>query len=225
MAAALLADQRMIERHHPRVEGPLDTADHDWVPRVEAAYTDIRAELDQVLAQGVQFPETSDVVGQDQGNEGRWSTYMLCSYGTWLEFNCARMPITTEVVRSVPEVQIAGFAVLHAGSHLPRHRGPSKSLRYHLGVKVPGPPGSTRIAVGDGVHHWAEGVSLLFDDAVEHEAWNDSDEDRYVLFIERRWPLPRVPAAIDRAAQGLVRLAARRVPARAAELDRALNPG
>ena len=46
VGAALRADQRMIERHHPRVEGPLDPAGHDWVPRVEAAYGDIRAELD-----------------------------------------------------------------------------------------------------------------------------------------------------------------------------------
>jgi len=224
IGAVLDADQRMIERHHPRVEGPLDPTPHDWIPRVEAAFGDIRAELDALLQRGVQFPETSDVVGVDQGNEGRWSTYMLCAYGNWLEFNCARVPRTAEVVRSVPQVQIAGFAVLHAGTHLPRHRGPSKSLRYHLGIRVPDPPGACRFQVGDELHHWAEGTSLLFDDSVEHEAWNDSDEDRHVLFIERRWPLPPVPAAVDRTAQGLLRVGARRVPDRAAELDRALNP-
>jgi aspartyl/asparaginyl beta-hydroxylase (cupin superfamily) len=51
-------------------------------------------------------------------------------------------------------------------------------------VRVPGPPGACRIAVGDGMHEWAEGTSLLFDDAVEHEAWNDSDEMRYILICD-----------------------------------------
>ncbi|HYF45698.1 MAG TPA: aspartyl/asparaginyl beta-hydroxylase domain-containing protein, partial [Acidimicrobiales bacterium] len=170
VGAALRADQRMIERHHPRVEGPLDPSLAPWVPAVERAFPEIRAELDDLLRDEVRFPETSELVGQDQGNEGRWSTYMLCSYGTWLAFNCARLPRTTAVARSVPDVQIAGFAVLHGGTHLPRHRGPSKSLRYHLGIRVPGPPGACRFQVGDEVHEWAEGRSLLFDDSVEHEA-------------------------------------------------------
>jgi len=222
---ALSADQRMIERYDPRVEGVLDLAKVPWTADLEAAFPTVRAELDDLLARGVRFPETSEVVGQDQGAEGRWSTYMLCAYGTWLEFNCARMPATTDLVRSIPGLQIAGFAVLHAGTHLPRHRGPSKSLRYHLGVRVPEPPGACRIAVGRDVHEWSEGAGLLFDDSVEHEAWNDSDEDRHVLFVETRWPLPPVPAAIDRVAHGLVRWGARRVPTRARELDTALNPG
>ena len=119
---------------------------------------------------------------------------------------------------------IAGFAVLHAGAHLPRHRGPGKSLRYHLGLRVPEPPGSCRIEIGDGGHAWAEGVSLVFDDAVDHEAWNDTDQDRYVLFLEVLWPLPPGLALVNKAAQLFLRLGARDVPGRAAELDAALNP-
>src|SRR5690606_16800940 len=119
----------------------------------------------------------------------------------WIDVNCRRAPVTTELVRAVPHVQIAGFAVLHAGTHLPRHRGPSKSLRYHLGLRVPGPPGACRIDVGTDTHAWADGRSLLFDDSVEHEAWNPTDEDRYVLFVEARWPARGLTGAVDRLAQ------------------------
>jgi beta-hydroxylase len=224
IGAALLADQRLIERRQPRVEAPLDLTGHAWIGVLEAGFADVRDELDQLLADGIRFPETSDIVGRDQGNEGRWSTYMLCAYGTWLEANCARTPRTTALVRQVPAVQIAGFAVLHGGTHLPRHRGPSKALRYHLGIRVPGPPGACRITVGDQTHEWAEGRSLLFDDSVQHEAWNDTDEDRYVLFVERPWAIGGLTGLVDRAAQGLLRLGAREVPQRAAELDLALNP-
>jgi beta-hydroxylase len=222
--ALLRLDQRLLERQHPRVDRPLDPRSQPWVPPLEAAYPDIRAELDGLLRDGVRFPETSEVVGDDQGNEGRWSTYMLCAYGRWLEFNCARAPLTTTLVRPVPHVQIAGFAVLHGGTHLPRHRGPSKALRYHLGLVVPGPPGACRLDVGDETHEWAEGRSLLFDDSVEHEAWNDTDADRYVLFVEARWPSSGLVGVVDRLAQGVLGFAARGVPARAAELDAALNP-
>jgi beta-hydroxylase len=223
MGALLAVNETLVARQHPRVPGPQDPGALPWVAPIEAATADIRAELDHLVDAGIRFPETSEVVGQDQGNEGSWSTYMLCSYGSWLEFNCARCPVTTALVRAVPGVEIAGFAVLAAGSHLPRHRGPTTSLRYHLGLRVPEPPGSCRIEIGDGRHEWAEGRSLVFDDAVEHEAWNDSDDDRYVLFVEARWPLRGVAAITNRLATGLVHLAARRVPGRAAELDAALN--
>ena len=224
MGGLLRANERLVARQQPRTPGLLDPGAWPWVAPLEAAVADVRAELDALLAGGVRFPETSDIVGQDQGNEGSWTTYMLCAYGTWLEVNCARCPRTTELVQRVPGLEIAGFAVLHAGTHLPRHRGPTTSLRYHLGVKVPPPAGASRIAVGDEVHEWAEGRSLVFDDAVEHEAWNDAEDDRYVLFVEARWPLTGLAAITNRLASGLVRRAARRVPHRAEELDAALNP-
>lgn len=224
MTGVLRVNERLVDRQQPRVHAPLDPAALSWVAPLEAATADIRAELDALLAGGIRFPETSEIVGRDQGNEGSWTTYMLCSYGTWLEFNCARCPRTTELVRTVPGLEIAGFAVLDAGTHLPRHRGPTTSLRYHLGLLVPEPPGASRIVIGDEVHEWAEGRSLVFDDAVEHEAWNDGDEDRYVLFVEARWPLRGLAAVTNRLAAGLVRRAARHVPDRVAELDAALNP-
>jgi ornithine lipid ester-linked acyl 2-hydroxylase len=220
----LRLDQRLLERRYPKVEGPLDATSQPWVADLEAGFPEVRRELDALLADGVRFPETSEVVGHDQGNEGRWSTYMLCSYGRWLEVNCARTPVTTELVRAVPNLQIAGFAVLHAGTHLPRHRGPSKSLRYHLGLRIPDPPGTCRIDVGVGTHEWAEGASLLFDDSVEHEAWNTTREDRYVLFVEARWPARGLVGAVDRVAQSVLARAAREIPNRVIELDAALNP-
>jgi len=57
-------------------------------------------------------------------------------------------------------------------------------LRYHLGLKVPGPEGSCRIRVGNDIGYWKEGKSLIFDDSNEHEVWNDSDSDRVVLFVD-----------------------------------------
>ena len=223
--AALRRDQLRTERHHPRREEPLERHVHPWAEAVDAAYPEIRAEYDALRSAGVRFPQTSDVVGLDQGNVGGWSTYILCSYGTWIDATSRRMPTTCRVLRSVPRLQIAGIAVLQAGAHLPRHRGPAKTVRYHLGLEVPEPRGSSRFMIGSTEHRWAEGVSVLFDDSVEHEAWNDADQDRAVLFIETRWPLPATAALAHRMSQSILQLGARAIPSRMTELDRSLNAG
>ena len=108
------ANEWLIERFVPKPTGTLDLSEFDWVPAVERAFPQIRAEVDQLIADGVQFPEIAEVTGVDQGNEGAWTTYMLCSYGDWLDFNCVRCPVTTEIVRTIPGVQLAGFSVLEA---------------------------------------------------------------------------------------------------------------
>lgn len=60
-------------------------------------------------------------------------------------------------------------------------------LRFHLGLRIPGP---CRLRVGDETAAWTEGRALVFDDTHEHEAWNDSDGERGVLFVDFLRPLP-----------------------------------
>ena len=57
-------------------------------------------------------------------------------------------------------------------------------LRYHLGLMIPTPEGSSRIRVGSDVRAWEEGKSMIFDDSNEHEVWNDNDSYRVVLFVD-----------------------------------------
>jgi beta-hydroxylase len=223
LSALLQLDQRMIERASGPSVGALDPDEPAWAAEIRAAWPDIRAELDSLLADGVLLPETSDLVGADQGAEGRWTTYVLGWYGTWIESTCRRCPRTAALVRRVPGVQVAGFTVLDAHTHLPRHQGPAKSLRWQLGIRIPEPPGSCRLRIGDDVVVWGDGVALAFDDRTEHEAWNDSDEPRYVLFIQVPWPVRGWPGVVHRVAHRTFATATRRIPRRAAELDEELN--
>ena len=50
---------------------------------------------------------------------------------------------------------------------------------------VPEPEDQVGIRVGGEVADWREGASLVFDDTYEHEAWNDTDGTRVVLFVDR----------------------------------------
>jgi aspartyl/asparaginyl beta-hydroxylase (cupin superfamily) len=54
-------------------------------------------------------------------------------------------------------------------------------LICHLPLIV---PPDCRFRVGNEVREWEEGKLLIFDDTIEHEAWNESDEDRIVLIFD-----------------------------------------
>ena len=54
-------------------------------------------------------------------------------------------------------------------------------LICHLPLIVP--PGC-RLRVGNSVQNVEAGKLLIFDDSIEHEAWNDSDMIRVVLLFE-----------------------------------------
>jgi len=93
-------------------------------------------------------------------------------------------------------MKTAFFSILAPGKHLPPHRGPFKGvLRYHLGLIVPKPEVSCGIRVADETRHWKEGESLVFDDTYMHEAWNNTNRDRVVLFMDFVRPL-RFPASL-----------------------------
>ncbi len=225
MQWVLAQNEAMIDRIRPKGDGPLDTDDFPWMAELQRSWPVIAAEVEDLRREGIALPQVSEVAGFDQGNEGSWSNFTLYSYGTWIDVNTARCPRTTALVRDIPDLQIAGFSVLGPGAHLPRHRGPNRgALRYQIGLVVPPPDGSCRIEVGSVTHVWAEGASMVFDHSVEHEAWNDGDGERFVLFIEFVWPLPGLTGRINRTVQRSFSLAARGLPARVRELDAALNP-
>lgn len=167
-----------------------------WVEHLEANWKTIRRELDDVLVDRLSLPSFQDIsTDQHYLTEGDdWKTFFLYGFGFRSEPNCARCPETAALVETIPGMQTAFFSILAPGKHIPDHRGPYKGLlRYHLGLKIPEPRESCRIDVGGEVRHWDEGKSLLFDDTYVHEAWNDSDDVRVVLFVDLVRPV-RPPA-------------------------------
>lgn len=224
MQQVMAMNERSLDRAIPKPAGVLDPAAFPWMAVVQGRWEEMAAEVDALVQNDVQLPEVNAVAGFDQGNEGSWSTYTLYTYGSWMRGHCARCPCTTEIVRDIPGLQVAGFSVLGPGGHLPRHRGPNRgALRYQVGLRVPGAPGTARIQVGEQLHVWSEGASMVFDHSVQHEAWNDSDGSRYVLFIEFIWPLDGAAGALNRMVQRVFSKAASAVPDRLEEFDIAVN--
>jgi len=97
----------------------------------------------------------------------------------------------------------AMFSVLKPRTRIPPHTGVTNvRLVTHLPLVVP--PGCG-FRVGNETREWVEGKAWVFDDTIEHEAWNDSDKLRAV-FIFDIWH-PHLTAAeralITRLSQGL----------------------
>lgn len=160
----------------------------DWVPELEENWHLIRQELDEILKYRDHLPNFQDI-SPDQAygtsQDKKWKTYFLYGYGIKSENSCKRCPETTRLLEKIPGIKTAFFSILLPGKHIPKHRGVYKGvIRCLLGLKVPEPREFCRIKVQDEVRYWEEGKCMIFDDSFEHEAWNDTDETRVVLFID-----------------------------------------
>jgi aspartyl/asparaginyl beta-hydroxylase (cupin superfamily) len=163
-----------------------------WSYGLEANWGAIRKELDEVLEYRDALPNFQDISTDQESitDDDRWKTFFLYGFGFRSDTNCALCPETTRLVESIPGMKTAMFSILSPHKHIPDHCGPYKGIvRYHLALKVPEPREQCRIRVGDEIVSWEEGRSLIFDDTYEHEVWNDTDDERAVLFLDVVRPL------------------------------------
>lgn len=169
----------------------LEPAAFPWVKAVESATPDIVRELASVQASEV-IPNFQDI-SVDQleiTTDDKWKTFFFYGYGHREEQNCARCPATEQALRKIPGMMTAMFSILSPDKVIPPHRGPYNGvLRYHLGLVVPDEGRHSGIRVGNETRAWQVGQSLVFDDTYDHEAWNHSQRQRVVLFVDIERPL------------------------------------
>ncbi|VWX46974.1 aspartyl/asparaginyl beta-hydroxylase domain-containing protein [Novosphingobium sp. 9U] len=165
-----------------------------WVPALEAAAPAILAELetllasDAVLAPYVAPEENRPAKRHPLLADPRWSAFHLYRGGALVPENASRFPKTLAALEGLPIPHIAGrspmvlFSVLRPGTHIPQHHGMINTrLICHLPLIVP--PGC-HLRVGNHKRAVEQGRMMIFDDTIEHEAWNESDQTRVVLLFE-----------------------------------------
>jgi ornithine lipid ester-linked acyl 2-hydroxylase len=169
-----------------------DNADFPWAAEIEGEWKVIRSELDRVLPRTEELPDIQEItpdaasITQDSG----WKVFLLVAYGIKSKPNIELCPETWRIVQKIPGLKTAMFSVFRPGKRLPPHRGPYNGvLRLHLGLIVPEHNANLGIRIGTEVRGWKEGAVLIFDDAYEHEAWNETDQPRVVLFVDFEKPL------------------------------------
>jgi aspartate beta-hydroxylase len=170
-------------------------ADFPWLDALEAASDEIRAELLEVMQHANAFVpyvqgEENRPHNAQQGmlNNADWSAFYLWKNGEVVAENAARCPRTMAALASAPISRISNrspsilFSLLRPGAHIPAHNGfINTRLICHLPLIV---PDKCRFRVGNETREWVEGKAWCFDDTIEHEAWNDSDQTRVILLFE-----------------------------------------
>lgn len=172
-----------------------------WAEALESKTGEITAELTSLLAS--QEADFHPYVAYDAGtpvgqwkhlnHSRRWSSFFLWRDGAPVRDAQSRCPATTEALREVHMADLAGlcpnamFSALAPRTHIPPHHGETNArLVVHLPLIVP--EGCT-YRVGFERRQWKVGEILAFDDSIEHEARNDSDELRVVLIFDVWNPL------------------------------------
>jgi aspartyl/asparaginyl beta-hydroxylase (cupin superfamily) len=173
-----------------------EPADFDWTASIEAAAPAIRDELvDFIETSGTDefraYVQHSTVAPEaDEALLGSrdWSILGLCENGWVSPKVVERCPRTWAAVLQAPVPRVSGwgptvvFSLLRAGARIAPHSGMFNTrLICHLPLIV---PKGCRFRVGNEIREWEEGKLMIFDDTIEHEAWNDGSEDRVVLIFD-----------------------------------------
>ena len=187
-----------------------DLSDYPHLRLLEENYPVIRAECEQLLAAPLRLPGMDELTSYTAGgiHQIAWKSFMFKS-GSFIEDNCALAPRTADLLRQLPGVYTAFFSVLEPHQHIKPHWGYWKGfVRYHLGVVIPddnrdhkcwiriNPDAwdrDRREEIEQGAkYHWHNGEAVMFDDTFLHDAANESDQVRVVLFLDvaRRMPWP-----------------------------------
>ena len=172
-----------------------DVGHFPWFAQIEAGTGAIRAELEAMLAGGEGFePYVSMGPGAPSGKwtpldrSNDWSAYHLWRHGAPIAEACARCPETAAALAAVPQAQMparaptAFFSILKPRTRIPAHTGVT-NVRTIVHLPLIVPPGCG-FRVGGETRAWEEGRAFAFDDTIEHEAWNDSNELRAVLIFD-----------------------------------------
>jgi aspartate beta-hydroxylase len=175
-----------------------ERADFPWLDALEAGTAVMREELLAVLADPssdaeivpyVDYPSDKPLDQWRPLNRSKqWSAYYLLKDGVRANSHLARCPRTAALLAAAPLADVPGqaptafFSMLQPRTRIPPHTGVTNTrLVCHVPLAIP--PGCG-FRVGSETRHWQPGKAWVFDDTIEHEAWNDSDEPRYILIID-----------------------------------------
>ncbi|QGP80819.1 aspartyl/asparaginyl beta-hydroxylase domain-containing protein [Sphingobium sp. CAP-1] len=171
-----------------------ERTEFDWVARVEAMTDAIVAELAAVRAQEdafapyVQTSANRPAPNNPLRDDPSWGALYFWQGGAPVAENARRCPAVMAALEQAPMPVIAGrspmalWSLLKPGTHIQPHHGLLNTrLICHLPLWA---PDDCALRVGAETRAWRKGEMLIFDDSIEHEAWNRSDETRVVLLFE-----------------------------------------
>jgi aspartyl/asparaginyl beta-hydroxylase (cupin superfamily) len=85
----------------------------------------------------------------------------------------------------VPNICAISFNLLEPNTTIKPHNGDTNAIiRCHMGLEVPAAAPRCAFRVGSEIRSWEDGKFLMFCDAHEHTAWNNTERRRYILVVD-----------------------------------------
>lgn len=196
-----------------------DREEFPWLETLEAETDAIREEVRNIWGEGgpglepyIEYPPGVPVDQWAELNHSpKWTAFHLLRDGKPIESNCARCPRTMAALEVVDQPHVAGrspaamYSILKPRTRIPPHTGVANTrVVLHLPLIIPDDCG---FRVGAETRQWREGEAWVFDDTINHEAWNNSDQPRAIFMCdvwsprlsrEERELIANLTAALDR---------------------------
>jgi beta-hydroxylase len=166
------------------------THDYPFLTSIEDNWSTIKNEFDTVIGSGDFFQSwpQQQMAAPDPGN---WEVLPLRvrtdAYGQSqnLQSHAHLFPKTMQLLSDIIMDNLCdvAFSRLQAQTHLRPHHGRfANYLRCHLGIEIPN--GDCGIMVNNEKRTWHMAKLLIFNEALEHQAWNYTDQSRVVLIFD-----------------------------------------
>lgn len=167
-----------------------------WLAELEALTPQIRAEMDAVanaadaqLVPYVKYADSEPLAQWRALNHSRdWTAIHLVERGETIAANAAHCPATMGFLKGMEQPWVAGcganamFSLLAPRTTIPAHVGVANfRLLCHLPLIV---PGKCWFRVGAETRDFEYGKAWVFDDTIEHEAQNETDQLRVILIFD-----------------------------------------
>lgn len=167
-----------------------------WLEALEAATDAIRDDLLAIqrednggFAPYIQYePHLPLDQWRELNHSPKWTAYHFFDKGKPLIERLQRAPAVREALKLLPQPSVqlrsptALFSALRPGAKIPPHTGVANfRLLVHLPLII---PPSCGFRVGGETREWKVGEAWVFDDTIEHEAWNGSDELRTIMIAD-----------------------------------------
>jgi aspartyl/asparaginyl beta-hydroxylase (cupin superfamily) len=199
----VLLGKKAIYRQHPNsfyFPGLSEAQFYDleqfsWLAEIVRSTPEIREEFENVWRSDVgsqpyiNYPPGAPVDQWAELNHSEaWSAFHLVRNGAQNPVNASRCPRTIVELAKAPAPGLrnrspnAMFSVLKPRTRIPPHTGETNvRLVVHVPLII---PDNTGFRVGNDARSWRVGEAFVFNDTIEHEAWNDSDQMRAVLIFD-----------------------------------------
>jgi len=160
----------------------VDTNTIPWVNEVENQYQIIYAELQQFLES--KKTDEQFISRYPSVTEGYWGRLDV-KFWNMLHPNAKYFQKTIDIMAASKSCTRITFNLLKPHSRIKPHNGENDAYyRGHLALKIPGKLPNVGFQVGNESRSWEEGKILLFLDAQNHQAFNDSDETRIIMVFD-----------------------------------------